>query len=181
LHRSERFTNEEFGDQTVLLLPLFSEKGFDTSSSISDSVLGRMLADKRKDLTIFFRPEFERRYAKAFPDDTVASFYKILFNGDILSLQTLDSAWTCMPSNYVIAVRVADAGRVKDFHGVMKRKLSLEAEIWKSKTAEVVWRGRTDVFDPEANSTDSEFIKQAVERIYEIFPDYHPGLHEEDW
>ncbi|MBD3391473.1 MAG: hypothetical protein GF418_05440 [Chitinivibrionales bacterium] len=181
LHVNDRFTPEELSDQELVVFPLIRNSRFDTTAAFSPFVLAQRLRKTRPDLGVYFKEEFERRLLDVYPRDSLDIFYDRLFKNDIIALQTSDSAWASMPGRYALVLRIRDAGRVKDFKGITRRKLYMEAELWDASTAEVVWRAEVSGFDPDASTSDAEFVLSGIEEAYALLPPYKPALHEQEW
>jgi hypothetical protein len=181
LYRGDRLTSEEFSAQTLMIMPLFNAKGFNTDSALSPLVLKSLLLALRTDLVVYFKEDFEQRFLQRNSKSALTAFYKHLFASETVALQTSDSAWASMPARYVLAIRIISAGRVRDFHGTMQREVRLEAELWNVENAEVVERIGSRGTDPDVKTSDADYIKLIVQEVYKQLPAYKPALHEQGW
>jgi hypothetical protein len=180
LFQDDRLTTESISDNSLMLFPLIRTSGFDTAGSITAVTLAQWLHRSRPDLEIFYKEEFEQGLLGFYPV-WLDTFYSNLFAGNTLALQSDTLSWVFVPSNYALAIRIKEAGRVKDFDRRVNRGIWFEAELWSTNPAGVVWRAEVRGVEGNVATPDAEFIRDGMEKIFSLLPPYHPALHENLW
>lgn len=178
--RAEFFLNQ-IADQAVTVFPLCTPFGLDTSEQFDAKAQARFLSRVRPDMEISLHHPFVASLKGTFGPTFVDSFLNSLSQGKIAWLQTHDSAWSLMPTEFALVARIAHGHKIKAFSGSTKHRVTLELELWEPRLPEVSWRC-TIIAEHLGNSlTDVDFIKSALEHAYKEFPPYQPGLNEKNW
>lgn len=166
---------------SILLLPLITKDGFDTSHSLSPEVLTKSLMATQQKLKLFFKNDFEESFLSRNSRELLDSFYVSLIKNDILALHSVDTVWKSLPGRFVIVLRLNTGFRIKSFDGIVKRKAELEGELWDIKRIEVVWRARSSGYQMDTKITDGEFVAGGVRELFNLLPDFIPVRDEEEW
>jgi hypothetical protein len=180
LYQDVRFGSDQLSDNSLLVFPVIKRQNLDSSGAITEKVLGTWLHDRRNDLEIMYRDNFEHRLLEYYPAwfDT---FYVNLLGHNQVALQADTITWSLIDADYALMIFIKEAGRVRDFQRDIKRTIWMEAEIWSVDPVEVVWRVEVKGFERNAKTSDTDFIRRGVEKVYSLFPLYHPSLHEKTW
>ena len=166
---------------SILLLPVIIEEGFDTTTALSPEVLIKSLLRQQGQIEVFFRKDFEKAYLSNQRRESLDSFYVKLFKNDMLAITTSDSASKYMPCRFVVILRLNKGVRISSFDGIMKRKAVLEGEIWDKKNIEVVWRAQTSGFEMGKRTDDAQFIANGIKEIFKLFQQFIPLKEVENW
>jgi|GEM_PF-3185175 len=166
---------------SILLFPLVTESGFDTTSAFSPAALTKDLLQLQKGVTLAGKADFEKAYRAAHTSESLEAFYRGLFKNDMLVLTTNDSAWACMPAQFVVIIRLNKGVRISSFDGILKRKVALESEIWNAKNAEVVWRGQVSGFEMNKEKSDADVLVAGIRELFKLFPEFIPRNEIENW
>jgi hypothetical protein len=181
LHQDVRFTPEQFSGQSVTLFPVFTTQGFETSASLGDSVQGVLIQAIRQDLALNSRQAFESRYLLAHDSLSLNRFYTRLFKGDIVGLQTSDTVWQSMPSRYLLIMKLTYGTRVKTLDAQVLRRLTMEAEVWDVRAAEVVMRLAVIGSESQGRTPDAKFFHATMNALFRQLPGVRHVEHNEQW
>jgi len=181
LHRDALLDNESFSGQSIMLMPPFSESGFNASPELSPLAQARPLSATRSDLKPCYFSDFMETAIKAYSKEEFEGFCHNLFSGNILALQTADTVWQLAQCRYALAVRIVQGARVRGFDGKLKRRVRLEGELWDTREAGVVWRAAALGVDNDVRSSDADYIGEGIAALYKRLPAYRPGLNDENW
>jgi len=179
LYQDTRLTPEEFSGNSVMVFPLIKRGAFDTTGAITAQALGQWLRQSHEDLEIYFKEDFEREMRRYYPQ-WIDTFYLNLLNHNFIAMQADTVGWYMIASNYILAIYVKDGGRIKDFHRNIKRTVWMEAEIWSVEPPSVVWRVEVKGFERNAQTSDADFIRRGVQKIFSLLPPYHPSPPKEE-
>ncbi len=166
---------------SILLFPLITEKGFDTTASLSSEKQAKMLHAIRGKLKLYVKKEFEENYLSNNDRALLDSFYISLFANDLLKITASDSIWKSVPSRYILLIRVDKGIRINTFDGVLKRKAVLEGELWDAKNIEVVWRAQSSGYEMDDKVADAVFVAEGMKEIYRLLPEFLLDTKGKNW
>ncbi|MDD5674131.1 MAG: hypothetical protein PHC61_08215 [Chitinivibrionales bacterium] len=175
------FNGGALADQSVLILPLFTKYGFDTSQALSPVRQASLLASVKKRVVVKTDRSFEKTFITPAGKAMVDSFYLRLSRSDVIGLQSLDSVWKHLDARYCLAVRVLYAVSIKSFSGVRKKKVHLEGELWDADNMALVWRAEVTGATLDPAVTDAEFFRSALSSMYAALPQDIPAINEKNW
>jgi hypothetical protein len=181
LHQDPSFGPEQLSGQTILILPLLTKTGFDTTQFLLPQHQGSWLTRRRSDLEPVYRDKFEAAYKAAHDSVSLVKFYRALYKGNMIPLHNADSIWKAMPAAYLLAMYLRSGMEVRNLYGRTHRSVSLEAELWQIDSTEVVWRLSATESTADATMSDAAFIWNAITHIYAQFPEYRPSINETKW
>jgi hypothetical protein len=180
VYQQRNFSGGSLSGQSVMVLPILSKKGFDTTSALGASECAALLSGVRGDVTPVYRDEFEKRYLAGHDSASLANFYNKLASGEVMALCTSDSVWKAMGTPYCSVIRIKNALTIKGFDGVVKRRLVLESELWDVDSSETVLRVEVQGRAGQQTS-DVDFVKAALRSAFEKLPAFAPASHEKNW
>jgi hypothetical protein len=184
LYSNERLSGEALAGQSLLLLPILTRDGPDTTHFLSPVELSRLLSKVRGDLQFTYPGTFEKKIRSSETGrDTVSlkRFYDALYKGNITEVQTSESIWKAVDAAYLLAVRIKYAATIRGFDGNANRRLTMEVELWNTAASETVWRAEIVGFDKRPGANDVQFVVNALKEACGAFPGYVPGNNEKDW
>jgi hypothetical protein len=181
LYQDSRFGAIDFSGQSLLLLPVITPQGFDTAAVFSDSSQAFLMRGLRRDLTIKTRSIFEVHSIQSRDTASLNRFYIRIFSNDIVGLQTSDAVWASMPCRYVLFVRLLNGISVLTLDKKHLRRMDLEAELWESRGARVVWRTTLRINDSDSKSSDVIMARSALVALFKQLPGERKVEHREDW
>jgi hypothetical protein len=181
LYQQRTFSGSSLSGQSVLVLPICTKSGLDTNASLSPQRISKLLLAVRGDIEPVTREEFETRYSARHDTASLAAFYRLLFNGNMVALANSDSVWKEMKTDYCLAVRINHAITIRDFNNIVKRRMVLETELWNVDSAEAVLRIQVQASAQGGNITDAEFIRNALSASFEKLPVFAPSTNEQNW
>ena len=181
LYQQRSFSGGSLSGQTVLVLPICTKSGLDTTASLSPRRISKLFLAVRGDIEPVTKEEFETRYAARRDTASLSAFYRLLFKGDIVALANSDSVWKEMKTTYCLAARITNAITIKGFNGLVTRRLNLETELWNVDSAEVVLRIQVQASARGEGITDAEFITNSLRAAFEKLPMFAPSTNEQNW
>ena len=180
-YQQQWFSGGSLTDESLLILPVLTASGADTTSALSGRHIGKLFQAARPDVEPVTKEEFETRYATDHDTASLSAFYRLLFKGAMVPLANSDSVWKEMKTAYCLATRVTNALTIRDFNGVVKRRMILETELWNVDSAEAVLRISVQASAMSQALTDAEFIKAALAAAFEKLPVFAPASNEQNW
>ena len=94
-------------------------------------------------------------------------------------MQTVDTFWNGVPTDYLLVVRVIYGMDVHTFNRRNRKKFRLEAELWNRNEMEVVWRVAVKGVSDRRTITHQKLIGDALEKVLlelpVTLPNYEPG------
>jgi hypothetical protein len=181
LYQQRSFSGGSLSGRTVLVLPICTKSGLDTTASLSGQRISKLFLAARSDIEPVTKEEFETRYAARRDTASLSAFYRLLFKGDIVALANSDSVWKEMKTTYCLAARITNAITIKGFNGLVTRRLNLETELWNVDNAETVLRIQVQASARGDGITDAEFIRNALSAAFEKLPGFAPSTNEQNW
>jgi hypothetical protein len=166
----EGFNGKSLSGRTILLLPLLTKAGFDSTGGLNPFKQLKWLKRERNDLIFTADRGFERRYIARCDSTSLPLFYMNLYNANNIAVQTSDSVWNAIPFPMVLTVRLKNAAHIKDFNSKSHRVLILEAELWSKDSAEVLWRAGITARVSGRRLNDEKFITRVFKELYAALP-----------
>jgi hypothetical protein len=181
LYQHRSFSGGSLSGQTVLVLPVLTKSGLDTTTALSPAQIAKQLLSFYKDAEPVTKEEFETRYSVHHDTSSLAAFYRHLFKSEVVALANSDSVWKNMKTTYCFAARITNALTIHGFNGVVKRRMNLETELWDVDSAEAVLRIRVQASALGDRITDAGFIRAAIGAAFEKMPLSAPSANEQKW
>jgi hypothetical protein len=181
LYQQRSFSGGSLSEQTVLVLPVLTKQGLDTTPALSPHKIGKLLQEARGDVEPVTKEEFETRYSARHDTASLSSFYRLLFKGSVVALANADSVWKEMKTAYCFAARITNAITVKGFNNTVTRRMNMETELWDVDSAEVVLRIRVQASARGERITDAQFIGAALSAAFEKLPAFAPSTNGQNW
>jgi hypothetical protein len=184
LYSDERLNVAAFSGQSLLVLPVLTKNGADTTKFPSPNTLSRLFQRNHGAMQFIYPEAFEKKYQSTAVNHDFASldrFYRSFFNGEIIKVQTSDSIWNAIDAAYLLCVRVKYAATIRAFDGNTVKRLVLGVELWKVDVSEAVWRAQVIGSDKRIGASDAEFVMGALKEIFSALPGGMPGENEKDW
>jgi hypothetical protein len=181
LYQHRSFSGASLSGATVLVLPILTKSGPDTSASLSPSRIARLLAAGHNEVETVTKEEFETRYAARHDTGSLSSFYQLLFKGNVVACANSDSVWKEMKTAYCLVARITNGLTIRGFNGTVKRRMNMETEFWDVDSAETVLRIQVQASATGERITDAEFILAALGAAFEKLPVYAPSNNEQKW
>jgi hypothetical protein len=181
LYQHRSFSGASLSGATVLVLPVLTRSGPDTSASLSPARIGRLIAAGHGDVEPVTKEEFETRYTARHDTASLSGFYRLLFKGDVVACANSDSVWKEMKTAYCFVARITNALTIRGFNNTVKRRMNLETEFWDVDSAETAVRIQVQASATGEQITDAEFIASALSAAFEKLPVFAPSNNEQKW
>jgi hypothetical protein len=174
LYSREKFSGSDLYERSIGICPILRDTGYYTSQFLRLEGYLEELKKMRSDLQFIPADEIERHFLNKWGMDSLKEFFNLLFKGEIASLQTRDSLWSGIKSEYYLVMRLRNASTVRTFNNVTRKRVSVEAELWNCKDQEVLWRTMVRGICNN-NVPDSKFLLEAVKHACEKLPSLLPS------
>jgi hypothetical protein len=181
LHSQDRFSGKALNGRTIGIGPLLTGKSVDSTTLLTSPEHFKLLQKLRTDLKLVPAQDILNRFIKQQGIDSLKFFLDNLFNQNILTMQTRDSLWSALASDYYMVMRMVRASNVKTFNRSTRKRLHLEAELWKCNSMEVVWRVSVHGICVSGEIPDSRFVMEAVKKAYLKLPATLSSYGDEKW
>jgi hypothetical protein len=181
LYQEHSFSSRELSGKSIVLLPLLTAQGPDTSGPLALGALSSWLITNRPDLRVVTvsKPFFER-YAES--TGVFSRLIGELYRGDVVEITQHAAAFKEFGHPYVVVIRLKNGLRIRGLDNRTKRRIELEGELWEVEGARVLWRGRVQGMSLEVEHSDEGFIARGVERLLMSLPQLPPSPHyEQNW
>jgi len=180
-YQDQAFSGGMLSGQNILVLPILLKNGFDTTTALGANQIGKMLSSRGNDIEVVTKEEFEGRYCVRHDSASLSAFYRNMFKGNSVALATSDSVWKEMKTGYCFSAAITNAITIKDFDGLVKRRMNMETEIWDVDSIEPVFRVSVQASAQSAQMTDVEFIRAALAASFDKLSGAAPGSNERNW
>jgi hypothetical protein len=175
------FCGASLSNQTILVLPVLTKDGFDSTASIGPGIIAHLLQKVRGDIEPVEKEGFETRYRMNHDSASLAAFYIALYNDSMLVLTASNSVWQKMSAAYCCVTRIKKALTIFGFNGVVKRRMEMETEFWNVDSAMVSLRIQTSASASGSAITDAAFVIEAMKAAFAKVPIYAPANNEKNW
>ncbi len=170
LYSREKFSSSELYERSIGICHLLRDTCYDTLQFLRSKSHFEELKKVRSDLQFISADEIERHFLNKWSMDSLQQFFTLLFKGQIATLQTRDSLWSGIKSDYYLVMRLRDASTVKTFNNAVRKRVSVEAELWDCKDQEVLWRIIVRGICVRGKIPDRQFLLEAVKNVFEKLP-----------
>jgi len=182
LFEGANFSGEVLSGREILVLPLLRDSGFDTVGLLAPQSLAQWFVKERKDLKISINRDFEKQFAHRHKRPLLRAFYEALYAGDILAVKSMDTVINSIKSRFFLTVRFISGAKIISLDKKVKRRVTLEAELWDTDIPGVVWRSSLYGMTMDKTITDPVFLRKALENIYRKIPEVPHFINiDEDW
>jgi hypothetical protein len=113
--------------------------------------------------------------------EDIGNFYRALYAGKTLAVQTNDSVWKAIETPYFLSLYVKYAASIRGLSGAVCKRLVIEAELWDVGASEAVWRSEVVGINRNADADDKKFVTGAITEVLGTMPDFLPEADEKDW
>lgn len=181
LYQERSFAGTSLSNEKVLMLPLFTRTGPDTTHKLSPDALGRLLRSKRGDVEPVGPEDFEAHCKASYGKEVLKDLYKHMYESNVVAVQTSDSLWKKMKTGFCSVTRVTHGLRIRGLEGSLTRKMVLETELWNVDSAEAVWRVQVLCTARGEAPSDADLVLAALQTAFEKIPAFAPENNERNW
>lgn len=162
LYSREKFRGSDLYERSIGICPLLRDTGYDTMQFLRSKSHFEELRKVRSDLHFISADEIESHFLDKWSTDSLHQFFTLLFRGEVASLQTRDSLWSGIKSDYYLVMRLRDASTVKKLNNEIRKRVNMEAELWDCKDQEVLWRTAVRGICIKDKIPDRQFLLETV-------------------
>jgi len=170
LYSREKFSGSDLHERSIGICLLLKDTAYDTVQFLRSKNHFEELRKVRSDLQFISADEIESHFLNKWNMDSLHQFYTLLFRGEIASLQTRDSLWKGIKSDYYLVMRLRNASTVITLNNNVRKRVSVEAELWDCKEQEVLWRIAVRGICIRGKIPDSQFLLEAVKNACKKLP-----------
>lgn len=181
LYVRENFSGRNVSNRNICMGPLLTDHGLDTSGILNSTHQFQTITRERPDLQFVPLSKFETTFKKKISSNDLNLLYHQLFKAEMISLQTSDSVWKAVPGDYLMVLRATKALKLKTFDKMIKKELNIEGELWDCTRMEVAWRVKVQGSGLNEKVSDSQFLIEAIKKIYKALPSPRPFYEKGSW
>jgi hypothetical protein len=175
------FNENTLSGSLICAGPLFNQKCIDIIDSIKIINNFQKITDIRKDLKLISLMQIKGKLTNKIGSVSCDSLFSILCSESVVTKQLLDTLWQLIDCDFLMVIRIKDAMSIKTFDDVEKKRIYIEAELWKCKDQEIVWRTEAYGIADGKVVTDREIIDMSIQKIYQELPLTVPSYENEKW
>ena len=177
----ERFSGRDIGNHTIGVCPLLTRNGPVFGAKLPSSAVAEMIRKTRPDLLIHDADSIHAALSSRLPTATLQRYYRLLFEGEVVSVQTEDSLWNAVTTDYLLVVRMRHGMDIRTFNQRSKKRINLEAELWDRSAMETVWRITVIGTCSHVGYSDQQFLIEAMGRVAAALPPSAPAYDTKAW
>lgn len=180
LYLQKDFTGRDIYRKTIEICPVLFENGPDTTSFAEQNLLEILKKTKPK-IIINKKNRLKDIFCRHCDITMLENFYKKLYESDMISLQTSDSIWSRVESDYLLVVYVRGGYTLQVLGSRVLKKIIVETELWDCHGMEVVWRGAAENTCVNEKKSDFKLFFKTVEKIFLELPSPIPSYDKKNW
>lgn len=175
----ERFSGRDLNSKVIGICPVLLKTGPVPDTVLQFTNVVRKVGKDRNDLNIMTSDTVGHILAGRLTEKTLKEYYHKLYAGEISFMQTADTFWGAVPSEYLLVPRLIHGMDIRTFYKKIRKKFRLEVELWEREGMEVVWRLTVNCSSDDRTITDQELLQNSLEKVLREFPvaipNYEPG------
>jgi len=161
--------------------PIFNKQGIDIIDSMNANDHFQQIADIRRDLNLISLMQVKEKLIHKIGRIRCDSLFSILSKDSIIQMQLMDSLWQLIDCDFLMVMRIKDAMSIKTFDKVEKKRIRIEAELWKCKDQEIIWRKEIYGIADGKRATDRDVINMTIRKAYQELPQTVPSYESGRW
>lgn len=177
----EGFTGREINNRTIGVCPLLAKEGPVDEQRFSLANLLDTLHRRRPEIRCKPLKNGSSGFFAAVSAEDRKTFFTMLFEGNMLSAGTFDTVWQATKCDYLLVCSIRHGMSVTTFNRVTKKMVLLEAELWDSRSFEVVWRTTVEGSCTRCTVPDSRLITSGIGEIVSALPVLLPSYDNSAW
>lgn len=177
----EYFTGRDIGGHTIGICPFLTRQGAVMRDVQTSREMVKLIKKERPDIAVVATDQVEQMFHEKLDSAALDRFYKLLYQGDVMALQVLDTVWNALTVDYLMVIRMRSGMNIRTFNRVARKRLALEAELWDRTAMETVWRVSVNGFCGRVGISDRRFIDEAIKEIYAELPATMPAYDTKTW
>ena len=180
-YQREHFSGRDISGAVIGLCMLLGDTGDVPGRDVSSAMIGQKFRSTRPDL-LFREPDSVfGRLQRMLPDTEAAGFRSLLYHGDVVALQALDTVWKNLGYDFLLVVRLRRGMYIKTFNQIMRKRFLVEAELWDCTEAETVWRVIIDGKCSRPGYSDRQFLLESLVMVATALPSALPAYDTKSW
>ena len=180
-YQRENFSGRDVAGSTIGLCMLLSDPRGGDTAMLSSGKITKKIRSARPDLHFMEPDSVYRRLTYALAPADMRHFRSLLFRGDLVALQALDTVWRAVGYDYLLAFRLRRGMYIKTFNQMMRKRFLIEAELWDCREMETVWRVIIDGKCSRPGYTDRQFLLESLESVTLALPAALPAYDSKTW
>lgn len=181
IYIADNFNEKTLSGFSIGLGPVLTKQGADIVDSLNSDEIYKYIRGMRPDLRLMPFNKIKTQLITMSGKNWCDSLFLLLYNEKTLKLQQIDSLWQFIPCDFFMIIRVKDAMSIKTFDNVHRKRIRLEAELWKCKDQEAVWRIEAHGIANGKIVSDRQIINESIIKIYEELPKTMPSYESGKW
>ncbi|MBN1578615.1 MAG: hypothetical protein JW913_18775 [Chitinispirillaceae bacterium] len=177
----DRFSGRDIGGHSIGICPLLTAEGPVAGTKLPSPAVIAALRKKRPDLQFRDADNVHATLSSVLPSVTMERYYRLLFTGDVVALQSEDSLWGAVNVDYLLVVRLRHGMDIRTFNQRSRKRISIEAELWDCASMETAWRVGVIGICNRAGISDQKFLVEAFGEIVAALPTAAPSYDTKSW
>ncbi|MBN1308317.1 MAG: hypothetical protein JXA18_10400 [Chitinispirillaceae bacterium] len=177
----DRFSGRDIGGHSIGVCPLLNAGGPVPGTKLPSTAMIAALRKKRPDLRLQGADDVHAALSSMLPAVALERYYRLLFNGEVVALQSADSLWKAVGADYLLVVRLRYGMDIRTFNHRSRKRIGLEAELWDCAAMETAWRISMLGTCNRAGISDQRFLVEAFGEIAAALPATAPSYDTKSW
>ena len=180
-YQREHFSGRDIAGGTIGICMFLSDADVVHADMLPSGQIAKRIRSTRPDLD-FIEPDSVHRRLKHFlaPTD-LRHLRSLLYKGDVVALQALDTVWRAVGYDYLLAFRLRRGMHIRTFNQMMRKRFLIEAELWDCREIETVWRVIIDGKCSRPGYSDRRFLLESLESATSALPSALPAYDSKSW
>ena len=180
-YQRENFSGRDVAGGTIGLCVLLTDTGVVTAEVLPSKTIVKKIRSTRPDLNFKEPDSVYRRLGHFLAPTDLQRFRSLLYNGDLVALQALDTVWGVVGYDFLLALRLRRGMHIKTFNKMMRKRFLVEAELWDCKEIETVWRVIIDGKCSRPGFTDRKLLLESLASVASALPSALPAYDSKSW
>jgi hypothetical protein len=180
-YQRDHFSGNDVSGSTIGLCMLLTDTGSVQPGTIPSELIVKKVRLVRPDLDFMEPDSVDARLRRSLGAEEVRRFRSLLYNGDVVALQAMDTVWRAVGYDYLLAIRLQRGMYIKTFNQMMRKRYVIEAELWDCSEVETTWRVIIDGTCTRKGYSDRRFLLASLEQITAALPSAVPAYDTKSW
>lgn len=180
-YQRENFSGRDVAGRTIGCCMLLTDTGVVTAEVLPSKEIVKKIRSTRPDLNFKESDSVYHRLGHSLVRTDLQRFRSLLYKGDLVALQALDTVWRAVGYDYLFVLRLRRGMHIKTFNQMMRKRFLIEAELWDCREIETVWRVIIDGKCSRPGITDRRFLLESLESVISALPAALPAYDSKSW
>ena len=180
-YQREHFSGKDISGATIGLCMLLGDTGTARDRDVPSAPVVEKFRAARPDLDFREPDSVYGRLQRILSGEKLAAFRSLLFRGEVVTLQALDTVWKNIGYDFILVIRLRRGMSIRTFNQMMRKRFIVEAELWDCGEAETVWRVSIDGKCSRPGYSDRKFLLESLVPVATALPASLPAYDTRTW